>query len=383
MSLHEFSLTTTPEMLALLALVRQRMLQAPDEAAKAQRDFEVSLREHMLALERGVHVADFGRLDVDVHGIVVDGVRFKRRKERTPGEYMTLAGTIYVERTSCRERGGHGGRTVVPLELRLGLVDGQWTLAAAEAACAFMASVPSKEAASLLRAAGSMRPSSSNLDRLPKRVSEVWEKGRVAFETMTRDAERLDLPGSEKVAHIALSLDGIMLPMKDAPRTPGLGKKDQGPKGHREVGCASVSLYASARPNTRCQYPTSRKRPCLKPTSEKCATLRRARRPWSSPARTARSCRRRVPAEASQKARPRKRPLRRRDRRPARRASTERCKGTPRRMANTRGWSTWNTVFTVSRFPEPRAFRNRWARAMSNASLPSEATKERRPCQAG
>ena len=243
MSLHEFSLTTTPEMLALLALVRQRMLQAPDEAAKAQRDFEVSLREHMLALERGVHVADFGRLDVDVHGIVVDGVRFKRRKERTPGEYMTLAGTIYVERTSCRERGGHGGRTVVPLELRLGLVDGQWTLAAAEAACAFMASVPSKEAASLLRAAGSMRPSSSNLDRLPKRVSEVWEKGRVAFETMTRDAERLDLPGSEKVAHIALSLDGIMLPMKDAPRTPGLGKKDQGPKGHREVGCASVSLY--------------------------------------------------------------------------------------------------------------------------------------------
>ena len=69
MSLHEFSLTTTPEMLALLALVRQRMLQPPDEAAKAQRDFEVSLREHMLALERGVHVADFGRR----HGIVVDG----------------------------------------------------------------------------------------------------------------------------------------------------------------------------------------------------------------------------------------------------------------------------------------------------------------------
>lgn len=240
---HDFDLTATSEMQALLDFFQRRMAVDVEEAAASQPVFERELREHFLALERRVHVADFGRLDVDVQGVVIDGARFLRRAEKTPGEYMTLAGTISVERTTYRERGGHGGRTVAPLELRLGLVDGQWTLAAAEAACAFMASVPSKEAAQLLRAAGSMAPSSSNLDRLPKRVSEVWEAGRETFEGLVRDAERLDLPDPAQVALIGFGLDGILLPMKDAPRTPGLGKQDTGPKGHKEVGCASVSLY--------------------------------------------------------------------------------------------------------------------------------------------
>lgn len=240
---HDFDLMATSEMQALLDFVQLRMAVAVEDGAASQPEFERELRAHCLALERRVHVADFERLDVDAHGVVVDGVRYRRRAGKTPGQYMTLAGTISVERTTYRERGGHGGRTVAPLELRLGLVDGQWTLAAAEAGSAFMASVPSKEAAQLLRAAGSMAPSSSNLDRLPKRVSEVWEAGRETFEGVVRDLERLDLPDPARVALIAFGLDGILLPMKDAPRTPGLGKQDTGPKGHREVACASVSLY--------------------------------------------------------------------------------------------------------------------------------------------
>ena len=240
---HDFDLTATPEMKALLALVQARGVEAPADAAATQPAFERALRDHMLALERRVHTFDFSRFDIDVPGVVVEGVRFRRREAKTVGEYTTLAGKIRVERTAYRARGGDGGESVVPLELRLGLVDGHWTLAAAEAACAFMAAVPSKETAELLKAAGTMTPSSSHLDRLPKRVSEVWEKGRKRFEAEVRAAEALDLPSPEKVALIVPSLDGIMLPMKDAPRTPRLGKRDQGPKGHREVGCATVSLY--------------------------------------------------------------------------------------------------------------------------------------------
>lgn len=240
---HDFDLTATPEMTALLALVGARGVEAPAEAAATQPAFERALRDHMLALERRIHTVDFGRFDVNVPGVVVEDVRYRRREVKTVGEYTTLAGKILVERTAYRARGGDGSESVVPLELRLGLVDGHWTLAAAEAACAFMAAVPSKEAAELLKAAGTMRPSSSHLDRLPKRVSEVWEKDRRRFEVEVRAAEALDLPSPEKVALIVASLDGIMLPMKDAPRTPGLGKRDQGPKGHREVGCGTVSLY--------------------------------------------------------------------------------------------------------------------------------------------
>ncbi len=240
---HDFELVATSEMGALLSFLERRFATDVGEAAASQPVFERELREHLLALERRVHVADFERLDVDVQGVVIEGTRLIRREGKTPGEYMTLAGTIRVERATYRERGGHGGRTVAPLELRLGLVDGQWTLAAAEAACAFMASVPSKEAAQLLKAAGSMAPSSSNLDRLPKRVSEVWESKRETLEALVRDAERLDLPDPAQVRLIAFGLDGILLPMKSASRTPGEGKQDTGPKGYREVGCASVALY--------------------------------------------------------------------------------------------------------------------------------------------
>jgi hypothetical protein len=240
---HDYDPIANPEMQQFLALVTQRMALSPEEATRTQPDFERALREHSLAVERSVHRADFTRFDVDVHGIVMGDVRYRRRGEKSMGRYTTLAGTVEVERTTYRQRGGHGGETVAPLELRLGFVDARWTPAAAEAACAFMAAMPSKEAASLLKAAGTMTPSSSHLDRLPKRVSEAWEADRERFEAEVRDAERLDLPDPADVKLIVLSLDGIMLPMKDAPRTPGAGKQDQGPKGHKEVSCATVSLY--------------------------------------------------------------------------------------------------------------------------------------------
>lgn len=242
---HGFDVNATPEMKNLLRFVASRMSKTANDAAASRPEFERELRECMLALERCIHVADFGRLDVDVHGVVLEGVRYKRRAEKSVGEYMTLAGKIEVERTTYRARGGHGGETAAPLEWRLGLVDGHWTPAAAETASASMAAVPSKEAERLLAVAGSMRPSSSHLDRLPKHISETWEKDRARLEQVVRDAERLDMPDPEKVAHIAFSLDGIMLPMKDAPRTPGIGKLDSGPKGHKEVGCATVTLYDS------------------------------------------------------------------------------------------------------------------------------------------
>ena len=74
---HDFDLTATPEMKALLALVQARGMEAPADAAATQPVFERALREHMLALERRVHTFDFRRFDVDVPGVVVEGVRFR------------------------------------------------------------------------------------------------------------------------------------------------------------------------------------------------------------------------------------------------------------------------------------------------------------------
>jgi hypothetical protein len=243
---HTDDVTAIPELLDLLKLVETRLSLTADEAVASQPDFERELREHTLRFERSVHAMDFERMDVDVPGLVTGGERFVRRSGKTIGHYTTLAGPVSVSRTTYRQRGGHGGKTIAALDLRLGLIDGHWTATAAQVAATFMASCPSAEAETLLAAAGTMAPSSSHLDRVTKHVGALWEDRRVAFETEVREAERLDLPSPEAVGCIAISLDGIMVPMKDAPRTPGLGKKDQGPKGHKEASCGTVFLLDSA-----------------------------------------------------------------------------------------------------------------------------------------
>ncbi len=242
---HSIDPNAIAEMKDLADFVAARMALSPEEAVASQPAFERGLREATLKLERAVHSVDLTRMDVEVPGIVIEGKRYRRREKKTIGHYMTLAGPIEVERTTYRARGEHGGETIAALDLRLGLIDGHWTPVAAELASTFMASVPSAESASLLKAAGTMTPSASHLDRVAKHVGEIWEENRVDLEQAVREAERLDLPSPEDVRLIGVSLDGIMVPMKDAPRTPGAGKKDQGPKGHKEAGCATVTFYAA------------------------------------------------------------------------------------------------------------------------------------------
>lgn len=240
---HDFDLSATPEFGELQALMQARAAMPPEEAARTQPEFERALCEGLMGVGRAGVAMDLERLDVDADGVEVDGERFRRRPGKTTGRYMTSMGMVEVQRSTYRARGGHGGRTIAPLELRLGFVDGHWTLAAAEIGSAFMAAVPSEASASLLRMASGMQPSASHLDRLPKRISEVWETHRESLEAAVRTFEKTDLPAVEEVARVAVSLDGIMVPMKDAPRERSPDKQASGPKGHREVGCASLTMY--------------------------------------------------------------------------------------------------------------------------------------------
>lgn len=240
---HDFDLRATPEFGELQALMDARAMVPADEAARTQPDFERAFYAGLMRLGRAGMTMDLERLDVDADGVEVDGERFRRRAGKTTGHYMTSMGKVEVQRSTYRARGGHGGRTIAPLELRLGLVDGHWTLAAAEIGLAFMAAVPSEASASLLEMIGGMCPSASHLDRLPKRINEVWETHREVLEEAVRESAKTDLPSVEEVARIAVSLDGIMVPMKDAPRERSPNKQASGPKGHREVGCASLTLY--------------------------------------------------------------------------------------------------------------------------------------------
>jgi hypothetical protein len=134
---------------------------------------------------------------------------------------------------------------VCPVEVRAPIVEGFWTPTAAEQAALLIAHVPPPVAENIFGQLGMMKPSKSSLDRLPKQLSTRWEAGRGTFEALLRAKECVPA----QAVTVAISLDGIMLVMKDGERqakrerTAARGKRIHGPVGHQEAGCASLSFY--------------------------------------------------------------------------------------------------------------------------------------------
>lgn len=214
---------------------------APSSAQDGEglEQFERELHSRMMAVEAEVVKQRLRRLDVDEEEVEIGGERF-RRKDRFEKRYHGLSGSFVLERTIYVPRGG--GRAVVPLELRAGIVEGTWTPLLARVAARTVASTTPKEAAELFEEFGGATPSSSSLDRLPKQLSEMWELRREEFETELREQETVPATA----VTVAVSLDGVLVPMKDGERKAKRaqeGKRPQGPTGFREVGCGTVTFY--------------------------------------------------------------------------------------------------------------------------------------------
>jgi hypothetical protein len=205
--------------------------------------FEQELHRRFVAAEREAFGQELARFDVDVPVIDVDGQRYRRvlRCEQT---YSSAAGPVRVERTLYRQHQGDE-RALCPLELRAGIIEGAWTPLAAKQATWVVAHLTPQEGAELFDLLGNMTPSKSTLDRLPKALQVHWEAQRPRFEATLRRQEAIP---PEAVA-MAVSLDGVMAPMKDGQRhtkrtqARAQGKSPSGPAGYQEVGCATVSYY--------------------------------------------------------------------------------------------------------------------------------------------
>ena len=202
---------------------------------------ERELHEQFVEVEREVLGELLERLDVDVPSVELGGRRY-HRVLRSTETYTTAVGTVTAGRTLYR---CGGERAVVPMELRAGIVEGHWTpLAARQASCVVAQMTPS-EGEALLRELGNMAPSKSSLDRLPKGLSARWEANREAFESTLREATVVP----DEAVTVAVSLDGVMVPMKDAQRAKtrersrAAGRRTKGPAGYREASCATLSFY--------------------------------------------------------------------------------------------------------------------------------------------
>lgn len=205
--------------------------------------FEKALHERIVALECDLVAAELSRHDVDTPVILVDG-EVHRRVLRCEQTYQSAAGPVRVERTLYSTR-ADGERAVSPMELRAGIVEGHWSPWAAELAVWAVAHLTPSACEELFARLGSMTPSKSSLDRLPKEVGRRWEEQRLDFESALRRDEQVP---AEAVA-MGVSLDGVMVPMRDGKRQQKramarrAGKQTKGPAGYSEASCGSLSFY--------------------------------------------------------------------------------------------------------------------------------------------
>jgi hypothetical protein len=204
--------------------------------------FEQELHRLFVAAEREALSHDLARFDLDVPVVEVDGERC-HRVLRCATTYTSAVGPVRVTRSLYRHP--QGGAAICPLELRAGIIEGAWTPLAAKQATWVVAHLTPKEGEELFDLLGNMTPSKSTLDRLPKALHGHWEAQRPRFEATLRHQEEIP---PEAVA-MAVSLDGVMAPMKDGQRhakrtqARAQGKAPSGPAGYQEVGCATVSYY--------------------------------------------------------------------------------------------------------------------------------------------
>lgn len=226
---------SSPTFEALCEFIQDGLERGP---AVSFSDYERELRERFSALESDVLGQQLERYDVDADSVEIEGTVF-RRKHRSRERYCGIAGEFEVERWVYVPQGG--GRSVCPMELKAGIIEGYFTPRAGRVTAQAVAASTPKEAHDLFAEVGGMRPSTSSLDRMPKRLSEKWENKREEFEKELREQETV----AAETTAVAISIDGVHVPMKDGDRVEkraSKGKRPQGPAGFREVACGTVTL---------------------------------------------------------------------------------------------------------------------------------------------
>lgn len=202
--------------------------------------FESELHEQITALECELVSEELARYDVAAKQVEVDGVVYCHALVSSE-TYLSAAGLVTVTRNLYR-RARRGSKSICPLELRAGIINGYFTPRAARQAGFVMAQLTSGESEALFAELENMRPSRCSLDRLPKALSPHWESQRAGWEAALREQETIP----DHAAVVAISVDGVMAPIKGGDKS---GKQNQpgkhasGPTGYKEVGCGTVVLY--------------------------------------------------------------------------------------------------------------------------------------------
>src|SRR5262249_7367277 len=128
---------------------------------------------------------------------------------QAPETSLSTAGPVRVERHLYRPA-GRNAKSLCPLELRAGIVNGYWTPRAARQGAFGLAQLPGAAADARFAGLGAMPPSRSTLARLPRTLSAHWEAHRQEWEAAVQAQE----PVPAAATTLALSVDGVLAPLK-------------------------------------------------------------------------------------------------------------------------------------------------------------------------
>lgn len=143
--------------------------------------------------------------DTDAPEIEISGERWGNRRT-AESEYHTVFGTVKIPR-SIYQRVGRG-RIAVPMDLRLGIVEGGYTPRMARILSRATAVMTDEDGAELLAEVGTAVVSKSTLHRVPRGMAARHELNREVIEKTLREQD----PIPEDAVTIQVALDGVMVP---------------------------------------------------------------------------------------------------------------------------------------------------------------------------
>lgn len=183
-------------------------------ASKRTEDFRVSEAElgaHLAKLEGQCQGLMLGALDETAERIQVGGKFYRKMKPAYPQSYTGLRAEVRVERHLYREVGIHNAPTIVPLELRAGIVEGRFTPAAAVGMAHLAQAAPSREADEIARSLGVLPCSRSAHQRGGVAIGVRWASLEADWSSDLIRAE--DIP--DHAHSITLSVDRVSMPMAE------------------------------------------------------------------------------------------------------------------------------------------------------------------------
>jgi len=186
---------------------------------------EKELMRCIAALESASIGSMLRALDPSAPRVEVGGVVYQRLNQKAESTYCALRGEVIVNRHLYRQEGVRNGPTVVPLDLRAGIVDARYTPAAALAFARMAQAMPSREAEATCESLHVLPYSRSEHFRLGVEMGSRWDELRDEVEANLVAQMHLD----PTAAAISVAVDRVSMAMAE-PRPPTAEDVEKGVK---------------------------------------------------------------------------------------------------------------------------------------------------------